>query len=75
MTPDPTALTDEQIRERIAVLYPLTETAGCPRKVTLEYFALSDEEDRRRPPRAFDIGCMVWDETLERELEGHLEQP
>lgn len=75
MTPEPTDLTDAQIRERITFLYPLTEKAGCPREVTLEYFALSDEQERRRPARPRDVGCMVWDENLERELEGHLEEP
>lgn len=40
---------------------------GRARKVTLEYFALSDEEDRRRPPSALNVGCMLWDENLERE--------
>ena len=72
---DPADLTDEQLRERLQALYPLTQRPGCPRETTLEYFALSDEEDRRLPPRVVDIGCMVWSEDLEREFEGHLEQP
>lgn len=71
----PATLTDEQLRERLMTLYPLTQQPGCPREITLEYFDLSDEEERRLPPRVIDIGCMVWDENLERELEGHLEQP
>lgn len=75
MTIDPSNLTDEQIRERLQELYPLTQQPGCPKETTLEYFALSDEEYGRLAPRDLEYGCVLWDENLERELEGHLEQP
>lgn len=69
---DPTTMTDDQIRERLAVLYPLTQQPGCPRETTLEYFALSDEQFERMPPAELRVGCVLWDEAFERELEGQL---
>lgn len=49
MTPDLTTLADDELTARRQELYPSTQQPGCPREVTLEYFAMLDEYRRRHP--------------------------
>lgn len=52
---DVTTLSDNELRARLDELYPLTQVAGCPREVVLEYQALEDEVARRPEPEGVRV--------------------